>query len=178
MLRRSHLAIRLTNAIQFQGGFFALTLSQTLGPSVVSFCVPICPVAHPYKRAVYLRSCIAGTAITPDGYIYCHDKDRATYTLEKQMGYWEDDDSMIEAGDFLNSPSHDVPTLMILGSVDKNIPYEVVDRVKSWATRTVVVGGRGHELCNEVVKGGGYHCYLPDVERFIEHCCLASRKGE
>ena len=58
---------------------------------------------------------------------------------------------------------------MIIGSQDKNVPQSVTADVQSWATRTIVIGRRGHELCDEVVKGGGYHCYLGDIDRFIDY---------
>jgi len=151
------------------GGFFALSLSQTLGPSIISFCIPICPVAHPLKRATYLRSCISGNAQS-DGYKHFHDPEKAAFILEKQLGFWLDDESMMEAGESLKSKTHDIPTLLIMGSVDKNVPFAVTDGVQSWATRTIIVGGKGHELGDEVVKGGGYHCYLPDINRFLDYC--------
>ncbi|KAL7536134.1 hypothetical protein ACHAXR_006936, partial [Thalassiosira sp. AJA248-18] len=149
------------------GGFLGLTLSQTLGPSVISFCIPICPVANPYKRATYLRSCIAGNAQS-DGYTTFHDAKKSEFILGKQMSFWVDDESMMEAGESLKTKQHDIPTLMIIGSVDKNVPFSVTNDVQSWATRTIVIGGMGHELSQEVVKGGGYHCYLPDIDRFLE----------
>jgi len=154
------------------GGFFALTLSQMLGPSVVSFCVPICPVANPMERASYLRSCILGIAKSEHGRVNnAHDPEKAANILSKQMVYWDDDDeSMARAGEFLKTKKHDVPTLLIAGSADKNVPLSVIRDVQSWATRTIVVGGMGHELCSQVVEGGGYHCYLPDVDRFVDYC--------
>ena len=63
-----------------------------------------------------------------------------------------------------------VPTLLIIGSADKKVPFDVTNDVQSWATRTIVIGGYGHELCDEIVKGGGYYCYLPDIERFLDYC--------
>ena len=151
------------------GGFFALNLSQTLGPSVISFCIPICPVADPFKRASYLRSSISGSAIS-DGYKTSHTTTDSKRILEKQLSFWKDDDSMLQAGGSLTSPKHeDIPTLMIIGSQDKNVPFKVTADVQSWATRTIVIGKRGHELCDEVVNGGGYHCYLGDIDRFIDY---------
>ena len=90
------------------------------------------------------------------------------------MSFWKDDDTMKEAGSSLTTPQHDIPTLMILGSQDKNVPFSVTSDVQTWATRTIVIGGRGHELCDgegsEVVEGGGYHCYLGDIDRFVDYC--------
>lgn len=154
-----------------QGGFFALTLSQSLGPSVVSFCVPICPVADPYKRVSYLRSSISGRAKS-DGYVAFHDPEKSARILEKQLSFWRDDASMREAGEALRTNEGGVPTLLIVGSRDKNVPLDVTADVQAWATRTIVIGGRGHELCDELVEGGGYHCYLPDIDRFLDYCLL------
>jgi len=152
------------------GGFFALTLSQTLGPSIISFCIPICPVANPFKRASYLRSSISGNAQS-EGYTSLHDPKRSAHILEKQLSFWVDDQSMIDAGDLLKSNQQpDIPTLLIIGSADKNVPFSVTNDVQSWATRTIVIGGKGHELCDKVVEGGGYHCYLPDIDRFLDYC--------
>ena len=86
------------------------------------------------------------------------------------MGFWVDDESMMEAGESLKTKAHDIPTLLIMGSVDKNVPFAVTEDVQSWATRTIIVGGKGHELGDEVVEGGGYHCYLPDIDRFLDYC--------
>ncbi|KAL9189966.1 hypothetical protein ACHAXT_009641 [Thalassiosira profunda] len=158
------------------GGFFALTLMQTLGPAVVSFCIPICPVADPFKRASYLRSSVSGSAAS-EGYAACHDPTQSARILEKQLSFWEKDEDMKEAADGLKTNRHDIPTLLILGSVDKNVPFEVTAGVQSWATRTIVIGGRGHELCDEVVKGGGYHCYLADIDRFLDYC-LSKREAK
>ena len=78
---------------------------------------------------------------------------------------------MIQAGEALKENVNNVPTLLILGSRDKNVPLDVTKDVLSWATRTVVIGGRGHELCDKIDDlVGGYQCYLPDIERFLEHC--------
>eukprot|EP00584_Thalassiosira_punctigera_P013631 CAMPEP_0172575728 /NCGR_PEP_ID=MMETSP1067-20121228/137359_1 /TAXON_ID=265564 ORGANISM="Thalassiosira punctigera, Strain Tpunct2005C2" /NCGR_SAMPLE_ID=MMETSP1067 /ASSEMBLY_ACC=CAM_ASM_000444 /LENGTH=238 /DNA_ID=CAMNT_0013368379 /DNA_START=21 /DNA_END=734 /DNA_ORIENTATION=+ len=113
------------------GGFFALALSQTLGPSAISFCVAICPVANPLERASYLRSCIAGNAKS-DGYVNFHHPEKAADILRKQMVYWEDDESMARAGEFLGTKQRDVPTLLIVGSADKNVPFSVTKDVQSW----------------------------------------------
>jgi len=70
-----------------------------------------------------------------------------------------------------NGIDEDVPTLLILGSQDKNVPFGVTNDVQSWATKTVVIGGKGHELCDDISDIiGGYQCYLPDVERFLDFC--------
>ena len=77
---------------------------------------------------------------------------------------------MLEAGDLLKTNEKDVPTLLIIGNADLNVPMSVTEDVQAWATRTIVIGGKGHELCDEVVKGGGYQCYLPDIDRFLQYC--------
>lgn len=148
------------------GGYFALSLCRTLGAKAVDFCVPICPVAHPGRRATYLRSCIAGTA-REDGYGDAfHIEEKARRILDTQMGFWVEDAASENAGEALRTPSS-VPTLLVLGSVDRNVPFRVTSDVQGWATRTVVVGGAGHEI-NDAVPPG-YRSYLPDIDKFVEH---------
>ena len=136
-------------------------------------------IPYTYKRASYLRSCIAGTA-KDDGYnpVAYHTAEQASFILDKQLSFWETDEAMIEAGNSLKTKRHDVPTLMILGSIDKNVPCAVTADVQSWVMRTIVVGGKGHEPCDQVVMdengvGGGYHCYLSDIFSFV-HFALSS----
>ncbi len=152
------------------GGFFAIHLSQTLdSTNKIAFCIPICPVADPFKRASYLRSSISGSAHS-DGYTAVHTPEKSKYILEKQLSFWKSDESMLEARESTRSNTNNVPTLLIIGSADKNVPFDVTNEVQGWATRTVVIGGKGHELCDKIVEGGGYCCYLPDIERFLVYC--------
>jgi len=154
------------------GGFLGLSLAQELGPNEISFVISICPVANPYIRATYLRSCIDGTIEGTTGAY--HAPEKASWILTKQLSFWEDDETMLAASESFQikaARQRDViPTLLIVGSIDKNVPFSVIEHVQQWATRTVVVGGYGHEISMELVKGGGYHCYLGDVERFLNQC--------
>jgi pimeloyl-ACP methyl ester carboxylesterase len=85
--------------------------------------------------------------------------------------FWESDKSMMEAGEALHSNEKNVPTLLILASKDKNVPLDVTRTIQSWATRTVVVGGQGHEICDSVEDlRGTYHDYIPEIERFLDYC--------
>lgn len=189
------------------GGFFAIQLSQQsllLSSSssnnnnsdnnerVVrppSFCIPICPVADPFKRASYLRASISGSQQQLDGYNAVHTPEKSKFILEKQLSFWKSDEEMMMAAESIKSGggssslstkssittttnnNNRVPTLLIIGSADKNVPFDVTNDVQSWATRTIVIGGYGHELCDEIVNGGsGYYCYLPDIERFLDYC--------
>jgi len=165
-----------------------------------SFCIPICPVADPFKRASYLRASISGSQQQLDGYNAVHTPEKSKFILEKQLSFWKSDDEMMMAAESIKSGSgssslsrrvddnninnggdlstssittatnHRVPTLLIIGSADKNVPFDVTNDVQGWATRTIVIGGYGHELCDEIVNGGGYYCYLPDIERFLDYC--------
>ena len=84
---------------------------------------------------------------------------------------------MMEAGEALSKSINDVPTLLILGSRDKNVPNEVTKGVQSWATRTIVLGGRGHEICDSVEEiRETYHDYIPEVERFLDYCLEEQKK--
>ena len=148
-----------------------------------SFCIPICPVADPFKRASYLRASISGSQQQLDGYNAVHTPEKSKFILEKQLSFWKSDDEMMMAAESIKSgggsstkssittsTNHRVPTLLIIGSADKNVPFDVTNDVQGWATRTIVIGGYGHELCDEIVNGGGYYCYLPDIERFLDYC--------
>ena len=198
------------------GGFFAIQLSQQSlllsssndnknnnnnNDKVVrppSFCIPICPVADPFKRASYLRASISGSQQQLDGYNAVHTPEKSKFILEKQLSFWKSDEEMMMAAESIKSGGSSslsqrdddninggdlssssitttkndrVPTLLIIGSADKNVPFDVTNDVQSWATRTIVIGGYGHELCDEIVNGGsGYYCYLPDIERFLDYC--------
>mmetsp|Transcript_11020 Transcript_11020/g.25640 ORF Transcript_11020/g.25640 Transcript_11020/m.25640 type:complete len:313 (+) Transcript_11020:157-1095(+) len=158
------------------GGFFALRLSQSLVSASVDFCIPICPVADPFKRASYLRSSISGSARS-EGFASFHSSEKSLQILEKQLSFWKDDDSMKEAGESLRSRQAPVPTLLIIGSADKNVPLSITLDVQSWADRTVCLGGKGHELCDKIVEGGGYDCYLSDINRFLEFCLAQNDRG-
>ena len=156
------------------GGYFALALAcsrneHALLPGTVDFCVPICPVANPHTRAMYLRHCIEGTTPLPNGkdpYPLRHDPTRAKEILENQLKYWENYKSMSEAGKELMVNVTGVPTLLILGSADRNIPPQVTHRVEFWATRTIVVGGAGHEI-QTTPPSDPKQSYLEDVDRFL-----------
>jgi len=148
------------------GGYFALSLCQILDKGAVDFCCVICPVASPGKRASYLRSCIAETA-RGDGYVVQHNKETAQSILDTQMGFWETDDAMEKAGEALRTNKHNIPTLLILGSVDKNAPLQVTSDVRAWATKTVIIGGAGHGI-NDVLPTE-YQSYLPDIDELVKH---------
>jgi hypothetical protein len=94
------------------------------------------------------------------------------------LGFWEDDTTMRQAGEVLNSSKNGTPTLLIIGSKDKNVPFEVTKVIQSWATRTIIVGGRGHELCDSVEEiRGTYDDYIPDCMKFLDHVCEKRTKG-
>eukprot|EP00929_Paragymnodinium_shiwhaense_P018723 TRINITY_DN12996_c0_g1_i1.p1 TRINITY_DN12996_c0_g1~~TRINITY_DN12996_c0_g1_i1.p1 ORF type:complete len:295 (+),score=55.99 TRINITY_DN12996_c0_g1_i1:37-921(+) len=113
-------------------------------PSSFAFCVALCPVAHPGKRLQYLKSCINGTA-AEDGYLVSHNAELATSMRDKQTAYWKTEEAMNAAGKELLRPGL-VPTFMVLGGQDKNIPFDVVVGVQAWAKKTITVGCHGHEL--------------------------------
>ena len=149
------------------GGWHALMLARAL-PAPVRFCVALCPVAHPQRRAEYLKACIRGDADAA-GYSVQHPPDTASSMLTKQTGYWGGaEEAMQTAGEaLLCAPERRVPTLLVLGSQDKNVPHQVTAGVQGWADRTVVLGGRGHEIQDTPPET---HSWEPDVERFLrEH---------
>jgi alpha/beta superfamily hydrolase len=144
------------------GGWHALALARKLGAA--KFCVALCPVADPMRRAEYLRLCVDGCA-AQGGYAVAHSARTAQGMLELQLGYWRTDAAMRAAADELRAPS-DVPTMLVLGGVDRNAPLQVTHDVMAWAARTLVLGGCGHEI-QEGGAGAHLRSWLPDVERFV-----------
>ena len=156
------------------GGWHALMLARAL-PAPVRFCVALCPVAHPQRRAEYLEQCILGNA---SGYSVEHTPDTARSMLTKQASYWVTKEAMQAAGEALLAPAdvpeRCVPTLLVLGSQDKNVPHQVTAGVQSWADRTVVLGGCGHEIQDAPPV---CHSWVPDVARFLDEHVLCSRSS-
>merc|ERR1712232_208879 len=139
------------------GGYLALAMAResakahaalSEGEAFVNFafCVALCPVAHPWKRLQYLNSCIRGTAFK-DGYMVAHTEEVASAMKAKQTAYWKTEEAMKEAGEELTTPGM-LPTFVVLGGEDKNVPGDVTIGVQAWAKTTFVVGGHGHELQN------------------------------
>lgn len=153
------------------GGFFALALCNAMKEGEIKFCVPICPVANPHTRAVYLGHCIDGTTPLDSGadlYPVRQPPQRAQMILSNQMQYFKTFNNMIKAADSILQNINEVPTLLILGSADANIPPQVSQHhMDYWATRTVIVGGAGHEIQNFPPTDPN-KSYIPDIERFLQ----------
>merc|ERR1712107_8146 len=66
-----------------------------------------------------------------------------------------------------------IPTLMVLGSVDKNIPKDVTSGVQRWATKTIVIHGYGHSLQDNIPKEPAA-CFSADLERFVRAAVASS----
>lgn len=153
------------------GGYFALALAAQKILRF-DFCIPICPVAHPNRRATYLKNCISQNA-KPTAGCGVHTAEAATRILNSQLSFWETEEAMEAAGECLRENNNAVPTLLIMGAADTNVPMHVCELVQAWATRTIVLGGAGHEIQNSppVAKEGmedGFQLYLPDIERFVK----------
>ncbi|KAL7487433.1 hypothetical protein ACHAW6_015351, partial [Cyclotella cf. meneghiniana] len=112
----------------------------TLPKNIIQFCIPICPAAHPFKRASYLHSFIVGSAVKaallsdPED---VQSPSKSQTILGWQTGCWQDDESMI--------------TLF-----------------QAWATQTVVLGHEICDGVEEI--RGTYYDYMLDVERFLYYC--------
>jgi len=158
------------------GGYFALALATQNADITFDFCIPICPVAHPNRRALYLKACISGTA-SSDYYRLknVHTVEKAQFILDTQISYWETEEAMEEAGeslrlrrDNINNLHHPPPTLLIMGSADKNVPMYVCEFIQAWATRTIIVGGAGHEIQDvPPVNVDDFQTYLWDIHQFL-----------
>lgn len=155
------------------GGWFALHLCNSMREEPPAFCIPLCPVADPHARAVYLQHCVDSN--TSKVYPYRHAPERAREILKSQLQYFDESlDQMEQAARAVQENLHQVPTLLILASHDLNVPPQAVENVqRQWATRTVVIGnGSGHEIQN--APPAGYDSYIPDIDRFLSHVL---RKG-
>jgi len=186
------------------GGWFAMHLcNSTVGATDLAFCIPLCPVADPHARAVYLKQCIRREPEPPLSqsqkeaeesivmspvtelttfmkdididntyYPYHHEPDRAQRILDNQMQFFDNSwDQMLQAARDVSDNQNKVPTLLILGSHDKNIPPQAVQKaVVQWASRTIVVGGAGHDI--QSTPPTGEDSYIPDIDRFLTRLAI------
>lgn len=152
------------------GGFFALALCNEMDYGEIKFCIPLCPVSHPHARAVYLNHCIEGTTPLSSGkdlYPVRHHPEKAQYILDNQFQFFGSYKEMAKASEDVSQNVHKVPTLLILGSADANVPPQVTQHlVDTWASRTIIVGGAGHEIQN-APPADSSQSYIPDIERFL-----------
>lgn len=155
------------------GGWFSMALANELDYGLVQFCIPVCPVSNPHARAMYLKHCIENTTPLGSGKdLYHpsvrHQKERAQQILNNQLKFFETYKQMSVAATSVEENVNKVPTLLILGSEDRNVPIQVQQNaIISWASRTVIIGdGAGHELQVRPLSGP-FHSYLPDIDRFL-----------
>jgi len=90
---------------------------------------------------------------------------------DAQYGYFlQSEEAMVRAGALVSKPHkyHNIPTrtLLVLGSADKNIPSQVTAAVQDWATRTLVLGGYGHEI-QDAMPSSEADTYGPELARFV-----------
>jgi pimeloyl-ACP methyl ester carboxylesterase len=154
------------------GGYFALQLCNAIDEfGDVQFCIPLAPVAHPHARAIYLKHCLDGTTPMTNGkdlYSVRHTKEKAQTILDHQLAYFQTFKQMSQAAEAVSTNLNQIPTLLVLGAVDKNVPSTVTQQVQQhWATRTIVIGGVGHEFQNEP-PSDPIQNYIPDIDRFLK----------
>lgn len=154
------------------GGFFAMKLCNEMDAGEIKYCIPLCPVAHPHARAIYLNHCIEGTTPLSSGkdlYQVRHTKEKAQEIIGYQLQYFASYKVMAAASEEVLENTSKVPTLLILGSADKNVPSQVTQgAVDTWASRTIIIGGAGHEIQNAPPLSFS-QSYLPDIERFLQN---------
>ncbi len=154
------------------GGFFALALCNEMDFGDIKFCIPLCPVAHPHARAVYLNHCIQGTTPLASGKDLYHVRlapEKAEEVLTHQMQFFGSYKDMAMASEQVRENIHRIPTLLILGSDDANVPPQVTQHlVDTWASRTIIIGGAGHEL-QDAPPTDFSQSYIPDIERFLRN---------
>ena len=170
------------------GGWFAMALANQIdmgcgNDSMIQFCILLCPVAHPQARAVYLQHCQQGTTPLATGKdMYGglrHAPDKAASMLQKQLRFFESYKQMAFAAERVAHNHHHVPTLLILGAHDQNVPPVVTANVvQNWAWRTVIIGSAGHEVQNIPPPACSYDCYLHDINRFLEAVVLAEQDND
>lgn len=155
------------------GGWFAMQLCNSADSGdMIQFCIPLCPVAHPHARAIYLKHCIDDTTPFANGKdLYNelrHTKENAQKILDNQVAFFETFKQMSMAADEVSTNKNKIPTLLVLGAVDRNIPPNVTQNVQQqWAARTIVIGGAGHELQMEI-QSDPMKNYILDLDRFLK----------
>lgn len=166
------------------GGWFALALGNALEEGEADFLIPLCPVSDPYARAVYLQYCIQEEPElvndnTGTGSVYHvrHAPDRSKAILDNQLKFFESLSNMSDAAREVEVNRHRIPTLMIVGAMDKNVPPQVTQHIQnSWATRTVSIGGSGHEIQNEFPTNPEKD-FVPDLDIFLTTVIAAKEQA-
>lgn len=152
------------------GGYFVLKLTRVLERQPPGFVVAVCPVTNPGLRADYLAACVLsetggeewarkGLSMTESQELAFHDPNAAENILNAQDGYFSGDRNVQHAvGAELDQPPffrggiEPPPVMLILAELDKNVPMRVVAGVRQWATRELVMQGRGHETCERLPR--------------------------
>ncbi|GMI57580.1 hypothetical protein ScalyP_jg7883 [Parmales sp. scaly parma] len=163
------------------GGFFALKLVRMLPPQTFAFCIPLCPVSQPGTRAKYLRSCMNDSPSSLSSqYPTFHTKEVAKAILDGQLSFFSlGIDEMDAAALPLKTPhpSHP-PTLLILGSADKNVPFAVNEPLLCWVDKTIIIGGAGHEIQDAMPQLESHKCYIEEIAIFIKRLKEAPKLDE
>ena len=150
------------------GGYLALALAADPfrwgSETEFYFTLALCPVADPLARAEYLRAVINGTSdVEPQ-----HEPERAREILANQLSYFPGGDAEMAAARDLVEDSAAGPTFVVAGAWDKNVPLHVLTKVMSWATRTLVLGERGHEI-QAALKDEDYDEIMPWLRRTVRN---------
>lgn len=155
------------------GGWFALALANALQAGEVDFLIPLCPVSDPHARAVYLQHCMFGSIDSPSYHVR-HEPVQAKAIFDHQMQFFESLSKMKEAAKQVHSNQHGIPTLLIVGASDKNVPPQVTQHIQnSWATRTISIGGAGHEIQNIFpTNEDPEKNFVPDIDQFLKAVVL------
>lgn len=173
--RHANLPIGLVGSSS--GGWFAMAVANQMDMPFLQFCILLCPVAHPQARAVYLQHCQEGTTPLATGKdMYGglrHTPQKATSMLQKQLCFFETYKQMAFAAERVAHNHHHMPTLVILGAHDQNVPAVVTQgTIQNWAWRTIIIGSAGHEIQNSPPAVHSYDCYLHDINRFLHAVVL------
>ena len=164
------------------GGYFALQLcnsfqsfEEVANDLNIQFCIPICPVADPFKRAMYLKEyCIERNEAPQDSPYYVrHTVEQAKFILHHQLKYFQNFEQMKFATEEIVENKYNIPTLVIVGANDANVPYQVTQHVQhTWSYRTILLGQNcGHEIQMDIPTTHPNLNYIPDIDRFLNEYC-------
>lgn len=154
------------------GGWFAAKAVEALEGVHVDGLMLFCPILYPEARKRWLESCLLGAphvgvpGVTVEDSLAVPSKDKARKVLDLQNAFAE----RIEDA---RLPTSHIPTLMVLGGKDENMPPHLLARAMPLVSVTKVHGELGHRLQEaKMSRPLDQLRLLDDVTAFINSWCV------